>query len=275
MPLSALDLYRDVLPRTNCGECGFPTCLAFASMVVSEQLPLEKCPHLSAETVASCQAELQAQYAAGKWTRRDMGRDALEWARQRSASMKISDLPERIGGRLVDRNGQPALALPYFNDVVFIITDGVTREDGTSLTHYEQVFILNHMAQGGRAEPTGKWKGLVEIPNTVSKIKSMKSHVEEPLKKAFAGKLDQLQAAAARLGGKNVTGDIGSADAAIYFQALPRVPLLLMFWDAEPDDGFEPEARLLFDETITQHLDIESIMFLSERLRQLLCDPPV
>ena len=31
------------------------------------------------------------------------------------------------------------------------------------------------------------------------------------------------------------------------------------------------QAKLLFDETVTEHLDIESIVFLSERLRQLLC----
>ena len=30
--------------------------------------------------------------------------------------------------------------------------------------------------------------------------------------------------------------------------------------------------KLLFDETISEHLDIESILFLSERLMQLLCD---
>jgi hypothetical protein len=275
MPLSALDLYRDILPRTNCGECGFSTCLAFASMVVSEKMPLEKCPSLSPETVAACQAELQAQYAAGKWTRRDMSQDALAWAKQRSASMNITDLPERIGGRLVDRDGQPALELPYFNDFIIITPDSVNHRDGAPLTRWEQVFILNHMAQGGRAEPTGKWKGLVEIPNTISKIKSMKSHVEEPLKEAFTGKIELLLAAAAGLGGRDMTGEVGSADAAIYFQVLPRVPVMLMFWDAEAEDGFEPEARLLFDETITEHLDIESIMFLSERLRQRLCDPPV
>ena len=35
MALSVVDLYRDVLPKTNCGDCGFPTCLAFAGMVVT------------------------------------------------------------------------------------------------------------------------------------------------------------------------------------------------------------------------------------------------
>jgi len=70
MALSVVDLYSRVLPRTNCGDCGYPTCLAFAGMVVSQKLPLNGCPHLSPETLALYQPELDAQHAAGKWTRR-------------------------------------------------------------------------------------------------------------------------------------------------------------------------------------------------------------
>ena len=272
MPLSPVDLYRDILPKTNCGECGYSTCLAFASMVIAEQLPLEKCPYLSPETIAACETELKAQYAQGKWTKRDMAEDALKWARQRSASMDIKDLPGRIGGRLVTKEGQPALELPYLNKTVLIMKDAVTYMDGAPLTRWEQVFILNHMAQGGSAEPIGDWKGLVEFPNTVSKIKSMKSHVEAPLIKTFSGNTDKLKTAAVAIGGRDITGEAESADVAIHFQVLPKVPVRLMFWDAEPEDGFEAEARLLFDKTIVTHLDIESIMFVSERLRELLCE---
>lgn len=271
MPLSVIDLYRDVLPKTNCRKCGYQTCLAFASMVVSEKLPLEKCPFISAETLVACNAGLQAQYADGKWTKRDLAQDALEWAKQKSASMNIRDLPGRIGGRLVDRDARQVLELPYFNQSIFISSEAITHRDGTPLTRWEQVFIFNHMAQGGSSRPIGKWKGLVEFPNTISKIKSMKSHVEEPLKEAFKKKAQQLRDAAARLGGQDMTQEMGSADVALYFQVLPRVPVMVMFWGAEGEDGFEAEARLLFDETVTDHLDIESIMFLSERLQQLLC----
>ncbi len=45
-----------------------------------------------------------------------------------------------------------------------------------------------------------------------------------------------------------------------------------MFWGEDPEEGFEPMAKLSFDENVTEHLDIELIMFLSERLRQLLCE---
>ncbi len=34
------------LPKTNCGECGFPTCLAFAMKVAAGQIEIDKCPYL-------------------------------------------------------------------------------------------------------------------------------------------------------------------------------------------------------------------------------------
>jgi len=274
MALSVVDLYRDVLPQTNCGECGFPTCLAFAGMVVSEKYSLKDCPHISPELIEKCGIELEKQYAAGKWLKRGMAGDALEWARKRSAAVKITDLPDRIGGQIKFLNGVPSLELPYFNDAILITAEKIYRKDGTDLTRWEQVFLYNHLAQGGRRKPVGRWKGLVEFPNTVSKIKSMIEQVENPLIKRFRGRCSELKAAAGHLDGYPVGGKETSADVAICFLPLPRIPVLLLFWDEGPEDGFSATAKMLFDESITDHLDIESILFLSERLRQLLCEIP-
>lgn len=272
MALSVVDLYRDVLPQTNCGDCGFSTCIAFAGMVVSSKHPLDGCPHLSPDVVNRCNRELGAQYAAGKWTKRDMAADALTWARERSASMSLADLPDRIGGALVDTDAGPALKLPYFSGHLLIGADDIQRLDGKDLTRWEKVFIYNHLAQGGTRLPTGRWRGFEEFPNTVSKVKTMAAQVEAPVVERFHGRLRELVASARGIGGKAVTGGQSSADAAFCFQPLPRVPVMLLFWDEDPEDGFGATAKLLFDETIVDHLDIESIVFLSERLRQMLCD---
>jgi hypothetical protein len=131
MALSVVDLYRDVLPKTNCGDCGFPTCIAFAGMVVADRHPLDGCPHLSPEVVNRCNRELADQYAAGKWTKRDLAQDALVWARERSASMDLTDLPGRIGGTLVDNDDGMVLKLPYFDGHILIGPDDIQRSDGT------------------------------------------------------------------------------------------------------------------------------------------------
>ena len=271
MALSVVDLYRDILPKTNCKDCGFPTCMAFASMVVSEKHPIKNCPYLTKDVINACEKELAEQYAAGKWLRRDMKEDALKWAKERSASMKIENLPDRIGGQLIEKDGKPALELPYFNEHIIITPERIMHKDGSAMTRYEQVFIYIHMAQGGNAQPTGKWRNLIEIPNTVSKIISMVDQVEKPLIEKFQGNIDALTQAALKIGGINKHDEYPTSDVAMLFAPLPRVPVMLMFWDGDETDGFGAEAKLSFDDTITQHLDIESIMFLSERLRELLC----
>jgi len=272
MALSVVDVYK-ILPRTNCGECGYASCLAFASMVVSEKVPLAQCPHLAPETAARYQPELDAQHAAGQWTRRDLAADASVWARQRAASMALEDLPARIGGRLVNENGASVLVLPYFNTTLHIGADGIRHADGSEAGRWEQVFIYNHIAQGGRRAPTGRWKPFQEIPNTVSKIKSMQTHVEAPLRQRFSGRPDELAAAAGRIGGRRITDAGESADLSFRFAPLPRVPVALRFWDGDDEVGLEAEVKLAFDETITEHLDIESIMFLSEQLTKMLVSP--
>ncbi|GAB6096592.1 hypothetical protein JCM14469_28450 [Desulfatiferula olefinivorans] len=272
MALSVVTLYRDILPRTNCGDCGFPTCTAFAGMVVSQKYPLKNCPHIGADVLARCEAELAEQYAQGKWLKRDLAEDALTWARSRAASMALDDLPDRIGGRLVDGLRGKVLELPYFNGLIHVAADTVTHADGRPLTRWEQVFVFNHLAQGGIRKPRGQWKGFVEFPNTVSKVVTMTGQVEEPLIRRFSGRKDALRDKAAALGAVPFDAGEATADLALCFTPLPRVPVALLFWDGVPEEGFEAQVRLMFDVTVTEHLDIESIVFLSERIRQLLCD---
>ena len=48
MALSGLEIYK-LLPKTNCKDCAFPTCLAFAMKLASKQADLASCPHVSEE----------------------------------------------------------------------------------------------------------------------------------------------------------------------------------------------------------------------------------
>lgn len=48
MGISGLDIFK-LLPKTNCRECGFPTCLAFAMQLAAKKVELEKCPYVTEE----------------------------------------------------------------------------------------------------------------------------------------------------------------------------------------------------------------------------------
>jgi acetyl-CoA decarbonylase/synthase complex subunit gamma len=51
MALKGLDIFK-LTPKTNCKDCGNPTCMAFSMKVAQGVLDISKCPHLSADVLA-------------------------------------------------------------------------------------------------------------------------------------------------------------------------------------------------------------------------------
>ena len=51
MPLTGIEIFK-LLPKTNCGECGVPTCLAFAMNLATGKADLSACSYVSEETKA-------------------------------------------------------------------------------------------------------------------------------------------------------------------------------------------------------------------------------
>ncbi len=51
MALTGIQIFK-LLPKTNCGECGVPTCLAFAMNLAAAKAELAACPYISEESKA-------------------------------------------------------------------------------------------------------------------------------------------------------------------------------------------------------------------------------
>lgn len=58
MALTGIEIFK-LLPRTNCKDCGKPTCLAFAMGLAQKKAQLDECPHASDE----CKAALEGASA--------------------------------------------------------------------------------------------------------------------------------------------------------------------------------------------------------------------
>lgn len=52
MALKGLDIFK-LTPKTNCKECGCPTCMAFSMKVAQGALDISKCPHMSDDALAA------------------------------------------------------------------------------------------------------------------------------------------------------------------------------------------------------------------------------
>ena len=51
MAVKGLDIFK-LSPKTNCKDCGSPTCMAFCMKVAQGAVPITKCPHMSQEAIA-------------------------------------------------------------------------------------------------------------------------------------------------------------------------------------------------------------------------------
>ena len=49
---TAIEIFK-LLPKKNCGECDYPTCLAFAMQLANQKVKVEACPHISEQAKAS------------------------------------------------------------------------------------------------------------------------------------------------------------------------------------------------------------------------------
>ena len=58
MALTGLDIYK-LLPKTNCKECGYATCLAFAMALAQKKASLDKCPRVTEQAKAALESASQ------------------------------------------------------------------------------------------------------------------------------------------------------------------------------------------------------------------------
>ncbi|MFO7884853.1 MAG: DUF3786 domain-containing protein [Desulfobacteraceae bacterium] len=89
------------------------------------------------------------------------------------------------------------------------------------------------------------------------------NEVEKALAEGFENNLPGLRRAGEALGGYRPNLDV-TCDLALQFDALPRVPVVLLFNDV--DDEFAPDCLLLFQRRTETFLDAECIAMLGRQL---------
>jgi len=266
MALTVLELFK-TLPRTNCGDCGQATCLAFATQVIKEGEELGRCPHLS-EAAQAVAGDIASQQAAGQGRRRESIAIALEALQEKVAPLDFAGLAAGVGADYGEQDGCPYVDLDYFVHRVRVFKDKVCYPEGVEANPWDAILLYNYLASQGKKEITGAWITFQSLPNSVSKTKTL-NRLEKELAAHFAGKQAKLEEAAARLGAEAVK-IVQDADLQLIFRPLPKVPVLLLFWEADPEEDFPAQIHYLFDGSVSDYLDLESLLFLVEQLSDRL-----
>jgi hypothetical protein len=169
-------------------------------------------------------------------------------------------LEARTGAQYFVEDTQDGLIVPYFGQARRITWPeiGVTPVDGPGeIALPEQILILHYLLNASGETLTGRAIDFRQVPEGSFYWSAFVSRAKKPLLSTFGRDLTLYLKVAGSLGGE--PQPLG--DAAARFLAFPRVPITHVLWGG--DDEFQPEANILYDETIPQYLPTEDIAALS------------
>ena len=268
MRFGPIELYKE-LPKTNCGDCGLSSCLAFATQVVGFGQELKDCPHLDDATLQELSKTIEAQRDRGVFVKKDNHKITREHLREKIGNHDFEAIAPGLGLTYTADNGKDLLEIPYFERTVTMSRTGIVAERAEEFDPWDEVLLYNYIFFSGSKPLSGEWVGLESFPNSLPKRVALEEGCHKRIHQLFAGAIPVLEAACRRLGGTPVL-DGHNGDLAFKFKPLPRMPLLLLFWDEDKEEGFEAQAKVLFDKTALDYLDLEGLTFVAEKLADKL-----
>lgn len=183
---------------------------------------------------------------------------ALIKARRDLESMDPSWISSRAG--VSYSYGKGAFTVPFFGDdhEVAFPAGRVTRPGGGEAPGRVTLIVLHYLIRADGMPVKDEWVAYRDLPGARYHEPAFVAEVENPLSLGLAGRLDALREwAGERAAAKPVPGDVAAA-----WYALPRVPLLFIFNEA--DEEFPASARMLFDISAPNYLPTEDLSVLAE-----------
>jgi len=178
----------------------------------------------------------------------------------RIAGMDFRSVEEPLGGR-AEGNG---ILIPLFGEFYTVSENGIADPFGKQPTLDVCVVLCKYLLLCPAATPKGSdWVSYRDLKDSGPLTVFFANDVERAIAEYFRGKPDSLTDASRRLGGYFPDLNV-SCELAMQFDALPRVPVILLFNDA--DDEFPARSSVLFERRAEKYLDPESLAMVGRLL---------
>jgi hypothetical protein len=183
------------------------------------------------------------------------------------------DLPFLADKLELQLDGQYVI-IPFFGKPYRVsakgISDPLNRQPHLSVS----VILCKYLLMCPMIEPlAGNWVSYKDFKDAAPLTQAFYNTVTQPIAAAFSGRQAELESAAKKIGGY-LPADQYSYDLAMQFDALPTLPLLLLFNDI--DEEFPAQCSLLFERRAEKFLDMECLamvgMLFFEYLKAGACD---
>ena len=169
------------------------------------------------------------------------------------SNLNLKRIEDKLG---LTVDGHEAV-VPFLGMLHRISAQGIVDNQGRRPTHTVSVILCKYLLMCPDMEPPEvDWVTYKDFKDAAPFVSGFLNNAEKPITQNFTGRLSSLEKACGELGGRSLEEDF-SSDLAIRFEALPKVPLLMLFNDR--DDEFPAQCSLLFERRAEKYLDMECL----------------
>jgi hypothetical protein len=195
---------------------------------------------------------------------KDGYRLALERALEDLEGLDLRERAALCGGRPSDDGS--TVSIGYFGKDYVVSSAGDVGGPEGGVPVFTRLILLHYLAGSGGTRPAGHIVTFREVPDGNFYFHSFHDRVVKPVLAAFGEKPDLLRERGRELG----WGEEGEGDVCLKTLALPLVPIRVMLWCG--DEELSPEASVLFDSSVSDHLHTEDIALVAEEAVGLLTE---
>ena len=156
--------------------------------------------------------------------------------------------PDRGEFRLILVDSQLSITYPEFK-----VFDAQNNE----LPPFHHAMVMYYFDSAKALPVTGKWISFADLPDGRVYNSAFQNNTGNLLVKTYGLNIEALRKACENLGGISLNG---YGDVAYTIQALPRIPMLVNYWQG--DEDFPSTCKLLFDESVSHYLPTEACAIL-------------
>jgi len=241
-----MDIFK-LLNRSNCSECGSPTCMSFALSVVAGDKDILSCPYLSPE-----EAQRLAPLVNKRLSEEGFSASLID-LRNSFLKLDLASLPQRLGAQY----SAGMLTIECLGKD-FVLNSKGRMESVCHVNAWMETLLLSYCQATGSGELSGNWTAFGELRGAATSANYFTHRCEAPLR-AMADThggifFDLLKLFCAEI----ITGF--SADSSMMLRPLPMVPAVIAY--SAPEEGMESTLRVFFDSTATDYIAPEVITFM-------------
>jgi len=243
-----------LLNSQNCKECGFETCLAFATYIYAYgPKALDKCPHISKEvkekiiSLFGKEAQVLPTSMIEMW----------ESFRKKLKDLPFKELANLEGFSLVDDK----LLFYSLNEKIIVTIEDIINES-SPITEHDKILFYYYLLKADKL--TGKYD-FCDYRNFYSKLKVRDVKQEEfeiKLQKAVKNDTSKLKDILISMGGEVFNEFKNVYDVSMIVHIFPKVPILILYRSGEEE--FEPYCKFMFDRGCSICFDSEGLEHLSD-----------